>query len=281
MPFFSKSIEYLRRKRRVPNLEQSVDALQDWFASPLGADMLAEQQKVLDEVLSCLFGYHLLQLSVHQNAELYSNSRVCHCFSAGPGRPRGESGASLYSQWDELPLEDESVDVTVLHHALDFSSNPHQVLREACRVTIARGYIVVVGFNPFSPMGMFKPLAQLFSSNPIWQRNSLRRARVDDWLNILDCQVVNKHSSHYSPPIRSTGVVKHASRLNKKLSRWPLPMGNFYCLVARKDRTALTPIRPKWLVQPALVPASKQAISARSAAKLTIIQGTKPNSPSK
>lgn len=284
MALIHKGLSYLRQKRQVPPIAASISSLQDWFNSPLGKQLLIEQQCVLDQALSCLFGYHLLQLSVHQNAKLYDNSRVCHCVSVSPAQLSAPMSAGLCSDWDALPFEDDSVDVTVLHHALDFSDNPHQVLREAARVTIARGYIIIIGFNPFSPMGMAKPFAQLFNAGPVWQRNSLRRARIGDWLKFLDCQVVNSESRHYCPPVQNERFLKHAHKWSAGVSRWPLAslaLGNFYCLVARKDRVALTPIRPKWLPQTTLVPRAKQALSTRSAAKLTLVSSSKPHPGSK
>lgn len=281
MAFLHNSLAQLRHSLRVPGLEVSVKQLQEWFTSPMGQHLLEEEQKMLDQVLSCLFGYHLLQMSVHQSAKLYGNSRVCHCVNAGVGAPSADSEVGLYTNLNELPFEDESIDVTLLHHVLDFSDNPHQLLREASRVTIARGYIIVVGFNPFSTMGMVKPFAQLFSTNPIWKRHSLRRSRVADWLKFLDCQVVDKQANHFNPPVQNSRLLAPVSSLSSNFSNLMEPFGSFYCMVARKDRTALTPIRPNWVAQPVLVPRAKQPISARSAAKLTIISGSKPNPGSK
>ncbi len=269
-----------RRRRPVPRLEESIDALQNWFATPLGQHLLEEEQKVIDQALSCLFGYHLLQMSVHQSMKLYGGSRVCHCFSLGARGPKPSHDVGLYGDFASLPFEDETVDVTLLHHVLDFSENPHQVLREASRVTIARGYIVVVGFNPNSVMGMVKPFAELFSASPVWQRNSLRRSRIADWMKFLDCQVVDKRSGHYVPPMQNQQLLTQTDRFGSLFRRWMLPFGNFYCLVARKDRTAMIPIRPSWSAQSVLIPKPKQAVSARSAAKLSVIRG-KPNAPGK
>ncbi len=278
MALLNKGANFLRQRRHIPRLATSIHSVQRWFESPLGQRMLEEQQKMLDQALSCLFGYHLLQLSVHQNQALYHNSRVCHCFSVSPvGEPQRDQQASLCSDWDALPFADESVDVTILHHALDFSDNPHQVLREASRVTIARGYIVIVGFNPISVFGAVKPFAQLYGRQAIWQRNSLRRSRIADWLKFLDCQVVESGSGHHRLPLQSKPLFKRSASLAQTLGGWPMPFGNFYYIVARKDRVAMRLIKPKWLSQTTLVPRPKQAISARSHGRLFLVPDAKPN----
>lgn len=303
MGLVQKCLSYLRTKRNVPTLAGALPALQQWFDSPYGEHLLEQQQRILDRELSCLFGYHLMQLSVHRNVELYKNSRVCHCFSVGAGldgrqppEPQAEPTETgevqqasvpcdpvqvgIHSELDSLPFQDESVDVTILHHVLDFSSNPHQVLREANRVTIARGYIVIVGFNPWSLMGLVKPFAQLLGGNPIWRRNSLRQARITDWLKVLDCNVVSEQSAVHSLPLQHHRAMRVFRPINELAMRWRLPFGNVYCLVARKDRPAVTPLRPDWVPKANLVGA-EPALSARTAAKLAVVKGAKPDVPGK
>lgn len=271
MSLLSKGIALLREKRRVPELQHSVEDLERWFATPLGRKLLADQQKVLDQELSCLFGYHLMQLSVNGNARLFRDSRISHCFSVGvKAQPRsGEVG--LFSTLGDLPLEDESVDVVILHHVLEFSKNPHQVLKEASRVTIPRGYIIVVGFNPTSLIGVIKPFAQLLSKSPIWRRNSLYKSRVADWLQFLDCNTLRTQTGFYSLPLQNKSYLDLSSRSNRWLQNSRLPFGSFYCLVARKERVCMTPIRPQWQSEPKFRVA-KPALSARTSARLAPVK---------
>jgi SAM-dependent methyltransferase len=278
MSIFRKSLSLIRNRRRVPDLEASIAGLEQWFETPLGAQLLGEQQRILERELSCMFGYHLMQLSINRRIQLFQDSRICHCFTMGAGSPGDNSQVAAYSSLDALPLEDESVDVTILHHVLEFSHNPHQVLREASRVTIPRGYIIIFGFNPVSLMGMIKPIAQLFSSNPIWRRSSLSRARITDWLQFLDCNTLRTQDGIYNLPLQRRSYLAHSTRLNRKLQHWKIPCGNFYCLVARKDIAYLTPIRPDWSRQPRFRVPVKQALSARSTARLAPIKGSKPTS---
>lgn len=277
MAIFRKSLSLIRNRQRIPDLDISIAALEQWFETPLGRQLLTEEQRILDKELSCMFGYHLMQLSINRHIRLFEDSRICHCFSIGAGSPGVDSDVAAYSSLDALPLEDESVDVTILHHVLEFSHNPHQVLREASRVTIPRGYLIIFGFNPISSMGMLKPLAQLFSSSPIWKRNSLRKGRITDWLQFLDCNTLRTLDGIYNLPLQRRRYLAYSARVNQLLQQWGVPFGNFYCLVARKDRGCLTPIRPDWSRQPRFK-AAKQAMSARSAARLALIRAPKPTS---
>lgn len=276
MSILRKSISLIRNRQRVPDLDASIVALENWFQTPLGRQLLREEQRILEKELSCMFGYHLMQLSINRRIELFQDSRICHCFAIGAGSPSADSKVATYGSMDALPLEDESVDVTILHHVLEFSHNPHQVLREASRVTIPRGYIIIFGFNPISTMGMIKPFAQLFSSSPIWKRNSLRKARITDWLQFLDCNTLRTQDGIYNLPLQHRRYLAYSARINRMLQRWGVPFGNFYCLIARKDRACMIPIRPDWSRQTRFRGVTKQALSARSAARLALIKGSKP-----
>lgn len=278
MTVFRKSLSLIRNRQRVPDLDTSIAALEAWFETPLGQQLLREEQRILEKELSFMFGYHLMQLSINRRISLFQDSRICHCFAIGAGTPGEPAEVAAYSALDALPLEDESVDVTILHHVLEFSHNPHQVLREASRVTIPRGYLIIFGFNPISTMGLIKPIAQLFSSSPIWKRNSLRKARISDWLQFLDCNTLRTLDGIYNLPLQRRRYLAYSAGVNQLLQRWGVPFGNFYCLVARKDRACMTPIRPDWSRQSRFKVPGKQAISARSATRLALIRTPKAGS---
>src|SRR5690606_4575216 len=52
-----------------------------------------------------------------------------------------------------LPLASQSVDLLVLPHTLEYADDPHAVLREAERVLIHEGRLIIAGFNPWSLWG--------------------------------------------------------------------------------------------------------------------------------
>ena len=52
-----------------------------------------------------------------------------------------------------LPFPENALDLIVLPHALEFTDDPHQLLREVYRAMRPEGQIVIAGFNPFSLFG--------------------------------------------------------------------------------------------------------------------------------
>lgn len=251
----------MRQRFGVLPFRQAQSALEAWVDTPLGKALISEESERLDQALSFLFGYHLLELSISNRVRMARNSRVQHCFSLAPFQPRlreedfdegnpdgisGMASAQGVADIEHLPLASEALDVVLLHHVLEFSENPHQLLREASRVLIPRGHVVIVGFNPVSSFGLFKLFGRLFGRGSHWRHHSLRLARIVDWLHLLDFETVKIEQGFYRPPLQQTGIMKRLHWLERWGKRFKSPMGGFYLIVARKDVAAMTAIKPQW-----------------------------------
>jgi SAM-dependent methyltransferase len=235
----------MRRHFGVLPLTQSIPELADWFETPLGQALLSEQKEALESSLSCLFGYHLLQLSVSPRLDLTGGSRISHRFALNPESLDGARVAGV-ADFNHLPLPAETIDLVLIHHALDFSQSPHQLLRESVRVLIPRGYVIIVGFNPWSWFGVGRWFGRLFGCKAHWRHQSLRLGRLLDWLTLLDLEPVTVQRGFYRPPLQRPGLLKYLHWLERWGKRLRLPWGGFYLVVARKDIVAMTPLRPAW-----------------------------------
>lgn len=258
-----------RDRHQLAPLSQTQASLEAWYTTAVGKVLQEEELKALQPLLSNLFGYHLLQLSINPTDVLFDDARILHCINAASAATP-QPGVAMHCEYDQLPLADESVDVTVLHHALEFSPNPHQVLKEACRVTIARGHIIILGFNPLSLHGLVKPFARVFSASPIWRYKTLGSSRVADWLTFLECSLVKQTTRFVNWPVNQPDYLAKTQYLARALAKLPLPVGNFYCLVARKDVVCMTPLRPQW--QAPFAGLAKPAVAARTAARLSLVK---------
>lgn len=259
---------------KVPPLAQSYRTISPWFDSPLGKEMLNVETQMLRGVLSNLFGYHFMQLSVCESADFSSLSRINHSFKMSPTADESiDSRYSAVSEFGQLPFANEQIDVTLLHHVLEFSDNPHQVLKEAARVTMPRGYIVIVGFNPASITGVIHRSCKLFKKTGISKRHYLNGRRMRDWLEFLDFSCVHKQFGGFNLPINRRAYLKHSRFIDRMIGGSILPMGMCYCLVARKDKVGMTPIKPKWnrssLIE--AVPVPKQAIKVQNARSALVL----------
>ncbi|WP_111640860.1 class I SAM-dependent methyltransferase [Marinimicrobium alkaliphilum] len=245
-----RSLTYWQRKwqRRFGVLSpaRTVAELDAWLQTPLGQALLKAEQALLAPALRDLFGYHLLQLSISPSLDLSESSRIGHRFALGPRGLNGQSRLAGQADFHALPLPSESVDLVILHHVLDYSPTPHQLLREAERVLIPHGYLVIIGCNPYSSLGLGGRIAQLFSRSAQWRRQSLGPRRMQDWLTLLDLDLVSLERGFYRPPVNNEKFLNHLQWLDRWGKRLHLPGGGFYQVVARKDVCAMTPLRPAW-----------------------------------
>lgn len=229
--------------KRQPPLDEWLPELRQWFATDLGQQLLASEQALLDRLLPTMFGYHLLQISIDNRLDLVHESPVRHQVKVNPRTELGLPDSAVIARNEELPFENNSIDVVVLHHVLDYAQSPHQVLREAARVIRPGGYLLNVGFNPISWWGVYRKLK--FNKNTVpWQGHFISPQRMHDWLALLELTVVKELSDYYPLPFEKESW-RHRSRLLDALTRrCSSHCGAFMLQVARKDVGGMTPIEP-------------------------------------
>ncbi len=241
--------DWLRGEMVDRPLSESIPQLTEWFAQPCGQLLLENEQEVINELLPSLFGYHLLQMSVSETVDLSQSSSIHHRVSLVTRLTREQASIKkccLVSDFDQLPIESDSVDVVVLHHVLDFSPNPHQVLKEVNRVLIPRGHVIIIGFNPFSLFGLWKVFASLFTNSSHWRYSSIAKKRLFDWFKLLDLEKAKVTHTFFRPPCTSASLLRRLSFLEKAGNKLGMPFGGAYVVLARKDVGAIIPIKAPW-----------------------------------
>ncbi len=222
--------------------ETSLEDIREWFGTPLGQHVVRTQAAALDQLLPGFFGYNLLQLGIQQDA-LFEASHIQNKMTMGL---QLSDTAPFIGRPTSLPFESDSMDVVLLHHLLEFSASPQQILREVARVTIPMGHVVIVGFNPFSLWGLWKTWGK-FKGEPPWGGHFIRPGRLMDWLNVLNFKIDRTHYSTYGIPVYKPLFVGEVPDYSQGLSRKSnLPFGAVYVIVARKHVGTMTQIRPVW-----------------------------------
>jgi hypothetical protein len=128
------------------------------------------------------------------------------------------------------------------------------LIREADRVLIPDGHLIISGFNPLSLCGLAK-LAYFNSQKFPWPGRFFSPARIKDWLNLLGYEILDDKRMMYSSLSRKGGY-KPFGLLQNFCRRYLGRFGSVYVLVARKRELPLTPIKPKWRTKPAFNPAT-------------------------
>lgn len=220
----------------VPNTPKLLPRLDQWFKSERGQEVVKSQQRVIDELLTACFGYHLLQLSVSGSLQLFNESRVQQKYRLHPyGR-----GHDAISDFYQLPFENESLDVVILHHVQEFVESPHELLREIQRVIIPGGHLIVIGFNPWSLAGL-RSRVGCWLPKSLWHNHLIGCSKMKDWLSLLGFETQSHQFGYHSPRIieRTDNAL-----IDQFLKRWPL--GDFFAMAAIKQVARLTPIKPVW-----------------------------------
>jgi SAM-dependent methyltransferase len=226
-------------------LRTSIPDLTEWFESPLGTALLKDEQDIIDESLDCVFGYELLQLGMSSRIDLTQQSLISHRFIMHPFSD-SQNKASALADFNHLPLATETLDAVVLHHVLDFSQSPHHLLREATRLLIPRGHLIIVGFNPYSLFGMLARVARVFSRRPLWRFQYLRLGRLLDWMKLVEMEPIRIERGFFRLPLSHAKAIQHLDWMEPWSKKLSLPWGSFYVIVARKDHIPLIPIKPAW-----------------------------------
>jgi SAM-dependent methyltransferase len=163
--------------------------------------------------------------------------------SAKEGTP--DQSIHLQGVPEHLPVFSDSIDSLILYHALEFSSDPHQVLREAERVLVPEGHIVILGFNPQSLWGLTKIL-KFRSKDAPWCGRFLSTLRLKDWLALKGFEVTTIRHCFYRPPVQRAGLLARLAKLERWGNKWWSFLGGVYIIVARKKVSTVTPIKPRW-----------------------------------
>jgi SAM-dependent methyltransferase len=238
--------------------------LRDWFETDNGRVFADIEYELARAVLPDLFGYHVVQLGVCQGYALTSSSRISHQVRVALDGTTTD-GCALVCTEDALALAASSIDVLVLPHVLEFGRDPHGVLREAERVLIGEGHLLILGFNPWSLFGLWR-LCLGWRNDAPWSGRHLRLARVKDWLALLGFDVVLTAKASYRPPLERVSMFRWLEFLERFGAYfWPF-FGNIYMIVAKKRVLRVRPVKSAWLKRRGLVAGGVAEPSIRSEA---------------
>ena len=224
--------------------------LREWYSHHLGKTLQRIEREQLDEILPDMFGYYLVQVGHPYKENLFGSSRISRQFLIDLDEAEKEP-LNLRATASELPLATDCLDVLLLPHTLEFEDDPHQVLREADRVLIPEGHIIIIGFNPWSLWGLWRLILSRLGQPP-WCGRFYRASRLKDWLSLLGFETIEVRKFFHRPPVRSEGLLSKLGFM-EKLGRifWPWFSG-VYILVAKKQVTTLIPTRSR-LLRPGLL----------------------------
>lgn len=261
--------------------------MQSWLETPPGEYLLAWERAQFDVAVADVFGYHALQLGLAPLQALQAN-RMPHRWLAVPTAGKNLDSVThgvantasnlttpivdLIADFAALPFFENSLDLLVLPHSLELSHDPHATLREAQRVLVPEGKLVICGFNPMSLWGLKQARGHLYrrlsrivsgraSEEPLLPTTSsgsfgelflpeagefLGYRRMKDWLRLLNFEIESHQFGCYRPAVRSDQWLQRFAWMDKAGARYWSIFGAVYMVVAVKRVHGMRVLSPSW-----------------------------------
>jgi SAM-dependent methyltransferase len=216
----------------------STGTLAEWFATPLGRYLLAREQAYFDRTLVDIFGFHAMQIGLPECSFL-RGSRIITRLTVDLEEP-----AQVLADPHWLPFAENGFDLIVLPHTLEFTDQPHQLLREVHRVIRPEGQVIIAGFNPFSLFGAKRYFGR--AQTMPWTGNFIALYRLKDWLSLLGFEVAGGRLDCYVPPFTQDKWLQRFHFFEKAGDRWWPIAGGVYFLRATKRILGMRVITPAW-----------------------------------
>ncbi|MDI9245478.1 class I SAM-dependent methyltransferase [Marinobacter sp. CHS3-4] len=222
-------------------------SFEDWYQTPLGRSLLADQRARIDRLAGDLTGARQLHVALSHRLPLATGTDFSQKILTTPNwHDRMPDGVAVCDA-DELPFPGESMDLVILHHTADFSPHPHQALREASRVLRGEGSIVLMGFNPIGLWGI-RRLVSRHKLGP-WGGRFMLKSRMEDWLRLLDFSVESTESGFFKMPLQAAALSEGRGIVERLCGNRFLPVGAYYCILAKKRVYSRLPRKPVWRSQ--------------------------------
>lgn len=235
------------------------------MAKAVGRYLLDWEQQRCDEAVADIFGYHSLQLGMPMLQALRHN-RMPHQWVAVPtpdlnrdhSACQAPEGIQLCCQPEALPFAEGSLDLLVMPHTLELCQDPYAALREAVRVLVPEGRLLLFGLNPYSLWGLQHGLERVPAPGlNAWK--GLSHWRVRDWLQVLAMDVVAEDFGCHAPAVDSPQWLERWRWMDKLGHKaWPV-LGGAYCMLAVKKVHGMRLMEPAWRTRKASAKAATAA----------------------
>jgi SAM-dependent methyltransferase len=242
--------------------------LAEWFATAQGRHVLEWELGQFAAATEDVFGFRALQAGL-PGIDFLAANRIPFRFTVAL-----EPGAAIAADPQQLPLADKSVDLVALPHALESAGDPHLLLREAERVLMPEGQVVISGFNPLS---LWRARQALMSerrrraAGAPWDARFVSLLRLKEWLKLLGFELNGGRFGCYAPPIASAAWLKRLAFMEKAGARWWPIMGGVYVVRAVKRVHGMRVITPAWRQERA----RRRALAAMPHSRNGHAQGTR------
>lgn len=225
---------------------EELESLNQWFSLGAGRYVRSWEQRYISRLVRQVFGYNAVQIGLAQ-WDFMRHNRVLHKWCTTQYTMQSSAKyAMVQCAAEYLPFANESIDLLVLPHTLETSSDPHQILREVHRVLVPEGTVIISGFNPWSLWSLPDRVPGLEQRLPIQAALHLSPWRVADWLELLSMEITDQVFGGYGPLCEQRDWIRRwhfMERFGAKM--WPV-FGGLYVFKAKKRVSQITMVGLNW-----------------------------------
>lgn len=140
-------------------------------------------------------------------------------------------------------------------HTLEFTSDPHRLLREAERVLMPEGQLVITGFNSLSLWGARHSVGKM-AKRPFVPatRDQITFIRLKDWIKLLGFDLERGRFGCYRPPLATDKWLSRYAFMEAAGDRWWPIFGAVYMVTAIKRVRGMRLVGPIKMKKPVLAP---------------------------
>lgn len=222
-----------------------------WYDLPLGRAIAAAEQAQYAKFLSERFGYHLLYMGLDQHINL-SCSPIPHHIVLNPVLHSMLTATDVYGEYDALPFRENSLDIVLASHVLEYSENPQAVLKQIWHALIPQGYLILFCFNRYSLFGLWGNLKGRYHGVP-WSSKFCGLGQLSQWVNNEEFEIINQQTLFFKPPFFYNALLDRFEFMEKIGSKcYPLN-GSVNMIIAQKKVVGAKVIKPAWQDQVSVV----------------------------
>ncbi len=205
--------------------------LQHWLLyTPIGKDILRKERIFLRQNVEHIFGNYSLQIGLSQINLLHGNKIPNHY----------TINVDLKTDLRFMPFADNSIDLIVCPHVLEFTDNYHHALQEFSRILSPHGRLIITCFNRNSWFGLFKQKIPLLR-----KANLISLDKIKAQLQMLNFQLEGGKFFSYCPPFSKATTLAKYRWLNKVGDRWFPTFANSFAIIVSKEIITPTIIKAK------------------------------------
>lgn len=226
------------------NIKILTNSLVEWYQEKIGQIIFSLEKEHLQKLTPTLLGNYFLQYGMIKQ-EWYTLHKSTKTIYLTQEKKQAQE-ALIQARFNELPFPDNYIDNIFLPHVLEFQKPSFEILKEAMRILVPEGHLIILAFNPASLWGIKNFFSQ--HKEPPWVKNRFSFNKINNYLYELHAEIISATSFVYSIP--HTQTTSHKNSWREVFCRLLLPNnGSISLIVARKRVIPVTPIKPAWTTE--------------------------------